>query len=39
MFWFVIAIFAIGMVFAGAYLTFWSPGEMSSAPPTKIESD
>jgi len=36
---FVIAIFVIGMVFAGAYLMFWTPGEMNSSPPTVSEGD
>ncbi len=35
---FVIAIFIIGMVFAGAYLMFWTPGEMNSAPIGEIIS-
>jgi hypothetical protein len=36
---FVIAIFVIGMVFAGAYLMFWTPGEMNSAPAGEVISD
>lgn len=36
---FVIAIFIIGMFFAGAYLIFWTPGEMNSSPIGEVISD
>ncbi len=37
MFRFVIAIFVIGMLLAGAYLTFWTPGQTEQAPPHAID--
>jgi hypothetical protein len=34
---FVVAIFVIGMLLAGAYLVFWTPGQTEQAPPHAID--